>query len=215
MRAPFFTGSSVVVLLGLSLSACATRGAESGSSSETVAASSATVGRPILTSMSDQYARPHPGPVAAAGAGAWVPPAPAPVFVATGPMPPANPEPPPPAAVANRQPSTPAARPAPDASAISRPEAAAPAAAPPTAARNSAVRTTGLALFSNYSCGACHMFADAGATGAVGPSLDRHLAVPLIVSTVTEGRGAMPAFGGQMSDAEIATLANYISQYSK
>jgi mono/diheme cytochrome c family protein len=39
--------------------------------------------------------------------------------------------------------------------------------------------------------------------------------VRAIVDAVTDGRGPMPSFSGQMSDAEILTLANYISQYSR
>jgi len=166
--------------------------------------------------MSQQYT-PHAGPVAATGAGAWVPPAPAPAFVINTPLPPAPPPAPPPAAVANRQPaapaaSAPAAPPAVPASEVARPEAAQPAAA---AAPDPAVRAAGLALFNDNGCGGCHVFADAGAGGAVGPSLDRHLAVGAIVDAVSNGQGPMPSFKGAMSDAEIETLANYIAQFSK
>ncbi|HYD25284.1 MAG TPA: cytochrome c [Croceibacterium sp.] len=167
-----------------------------------------------IAAMHDQYARPRAGPVAATGASAWVGPAPAPAFVA-GPLPPAGPPAPVPAAVANRQPSPPAAQPAVAASDIVRPEAAQPVPALQPAAASASLRAQGLALFNSFSCGACHAFADAGASGAVGPSLDRHLAVRAVVDTVTDGRGAMPAFGGQMSDAEILALATYISQFSR
>ena len=162
--------------------------------------------------MSEQYV-PRAGPFAATGASAWVRPSPAPAFVASGPPPPADPPAPPPAAVANRQPGGPAAAPAP-ASDVARPEAAAPEAAS-APSRDPAVRTAGLALFNGYSCGTCHIFADAGANGAVGPSLDRNLVVRAIVDVVTDGQGAMPSFGGQMSDSEILTLANYLNQYSR
>ena len=159
--------------------------------------------------MSEQYA-PRAGPFAATGASAWVRPAPPPAFVASGPPLAPGPEAPIPAAVANRQPSAPAA-PAPEAI---RPEAAAPeASAAP--ARDPAVRTAGLALFNANSCGTCHAFADAGASGAVGPSLDRKLAVRTVVNAVTDGRGPMPSFKGAMSDAEILALATYIAQYSR
>ena len=162
-----------------------------------------------FATMAQQYT-PRAGPYAATGASAWVPAAPAPAFVATGPMPPAATPAPPPAAVANRQPGTPA--PAAPASEGVRPEAAAPAATP---ARDPAVRTAGLALFTTHSCGTCHIFADACATGTVGPSLDRNLMVRTIVNVVTNGQGAMPSFRGAMSDAEIAALATYIQQYSR
>src|SRR5690606_29825557 len=130
------------------------------------------------------------GPVVATGASAWVKPAPAPAFVATGAPPPADPPAPPPAAVANRQPASPApARPPAPASAIARPEAAAPAASP-----DPGVREAGLALFNNYSCGACHALADANAGGSIGPSLDRNprLTRAFAIDVITNGRGAMP-----------------------
>jgi mono/diheme cytochrome c family protein len=173
-------------------------------------------------SMADQY-RPRPGGTAsvAAGASAWVPPAPAPAFQLSGPLPAAAPPAPPPAAVANRQRA--AATPASD---VARPEAAAPAApaaapaAPAAAAAaqtNPAVREQGLALFNNYSCSACHALADANASGSIGPSLDRNprLTKAYSIEVITNGRGAMPAFGGQMTDEEIAVISDYIVQFAR
>jgi len=159
--------------------------------------------------MSEQYTR-RAGPYAGTGASAWVAPSPAPAFVASGPLPPADAPAPPPAAVANRQPAASVA----PASEIARPEAAQPE-ADTAPERDPAVRTAGLALFNASSCNACHAFADAGAAGAIGPSLDRDLAVRTIVNTLHEGRGAMPSFEGQLSDEEMLTLANYIPQYSR
>ena len=169
--------------------------------------------------MSEQYT-PRAGPFAATGASAWVRPAPAPAFVASGPAPPADAPAPPPAAVANRQPaapaaSPPAARPAVPASEVARPEAAAPEAAAP--APNPALRAAGLALFTDMSCGTCHIFADANASGSVGPSLDHNprMTRELAIDVISTGRGAMPSFAGQMSDAEIATLADYLVQFAR
>jgi len=172
-----------------------------------------------IASMADQYNRPRPGPVAAAGASAWVPPAPPPAYVATN-LPPAAPPAPPPAAVANRQPTPqPAARPAVDAANIVRPEAAAaetpaPAAAP---ALSAATREAGRKLFTDYACSSCHALADAGASGSIGPSLDRNsrLTKAYVIDTLTTGRGAMPSFAGQMSELEMATLADYIIGVSR
>ncbi|WP_328598105.1 c-type cytochrome [Croceibacterium salegens] len=66
-------------------------------------------------------------------------------------------------------------------------------------------------LFNTYSCSACHSLTDAGATGSVGPSLDDPaLTRDFIIGRVTNGQGAMPSFGGQLSDDEIALLADYI-----
>jgi mono/diheme cytochrome c family protein len=75
----------------------------------------------------------------------------------------------------------------------------------------------GRQLFNDWSCGSCHVLSDAGGEGHVGPSLDGDsgLTKELIVSRVTNGQGPMPGFGGQMSDEEIATLAEYVVTVSK
>ena len=61
------------------------------------------------------------------------------------------------------------------------------------------------------------MLADAEGTGQVGPALDgnRALTRDYVINVVTNGRGAMPGFGGQLSDEEIALLAAYIVQVRK
>lgn len=188
-----------------------------------------------IASMADQYSRPRAGPVSAAGASAWVPPAPAPAYVATGPMPAPDAPAPPLAAVANRQPSTPAPAPAAapagagsrpvapapasaaNAADLVRPEAAAPDAPAAAPAQDPAIRTAGLKLFNDYTCGACHSLADAKAAGSIGPSLDRNprMTKDYVVDILTNGRGAMPAFAGQMTEEEIGTLADYIVQFSR
>ena len=172
---------------------------------------------PLLTGasiggMSDQYARPRPGPVPAAGASAWVVPAPAPAFQIAAPLPPADPPAPPPAAVANRQPAGPT--PAAPAPAPVRPQPAAPASA---AAAASVDLAKGRELFSQYGCGGCHVLADAGGTGGIGPSLDHtpRMSADFVAGAVSEGRGAMPAFRDQMSASEIATLAAYVAQVAR
>ena len=75
----------------------------------------------------------------------------------------------------------------------------------------------GRRLFNAYSCGACHVLADAEGSGHVGPALDgnRALTRDYVINVVTNGRGAMPGFGGQLSDEEIALLAAYIVQVRK
>jgi len=159
-----------------------------------------------FASMSEQYS-PRTGPVAATGASAWVRPAPAPAFVASGPPPPADPPAPDPIAALSQTPASPA-------SDIARPEAAAPDA---PAAPAPSVRTAGLALFSSASCGTCHAFADAGATGAIGPSLDQNprLDKAFAIDVISHGQGAMPSFAGQLSEAEIATLAGYLVTFAR
>jgi mono/diheme cytochrome c family protein len=158
--------------------------------------------------MSDQYAHPRPGPVAAVGANAWVVASPAPAFAISTPLPPADPPAPPPAAVANRQPApAPAAPAAPPA----RPEAA------PAAPAANVDLAKGRQLFAQYGCGGCHILADGGGAGGIGPALDGNtrLTRDYVIGAVSEGRGAMPAFRDQMSAEEIATLADYIIQVAR
>jgi cytochrome c oxidase subunit 1 len=70
----------------------------------------------------------------------------------------------------------------------------------------------GAALFASAGCGGCHTFAAAGSTGTVGPSLDDLQLDPARVEDViANGRGAMPAFSGRLSDEEIEAVATYVS----
>lgn len=78
-------------------------------------------------------------------------------------------------------------------------------------AKASDLVTAGRDLFNTWSCSACHTLTDAGASGAVGPSLDNaSLTHDFIVTRITNGSGPMPSFGGQISDADISKLADYI-----
>jgi mono/diheme cytochrome c family protein len=73
------------------------------------------------------------------------------------------------------------------------------------------VVSAGRELFNTWSCSACHTLTDAGATGMVGPSLDNPgLTHDFIVGRVTNGQGPMPSFAGQISEADISKLADYI-----
>lgn len=61
-------------------------------------------------------------------------------------------------------------------------------------------------------CGACHVLADAGTSGTVGPNLDQSQpSKELAVDRVTNGRGAMPAFGDTLSDEQIDAVAEYVA----
>jgi mono/diheme cytochrome c family protein len=75
----------------------------------------------------------------------------------------------------------------------------------------------GRELFGNWSCNSCHALADAGADGHVGPAFDGNasLTEAFVKDRVTNGNGPMPAFGGQMTDDEIATIAYYITHVHK
>jgi len=78
-------------------------------------------------------------------------------------------------------------------------------------AKPSDVVAAGRDLFNTWSCSACHTLTDAGSSGAVGPSLDNpKLTHDFIVGRVTNGQGPMPSFGGQIPDADIGKLADYI-----
>lgn len=71
----------------------------------------------------------------------------------------------------------------------------------------------GLRIFTEAGCGGCHALAAAGTAGTVGPNLDELLPNEARVNAaVTNGIGAMPAFGGQMSEADIAALSAYVSR---
>jgi mono/diheme cytochrome c family protein len=61
-------------------------------------------------------------------------------------------------------------------------------------------------------CGGCHILADAGTTGTVGPNLDQSKPPKaLVVDRVTNGMGAMPPFKGTLTDAQIEAVADYVS----
>lgn len=82
----------------------------------------------------------------------------------------------------------------------------------PAPASDPAKLAKGRELFNNYSCGTCHALKDADGSGHVGPSLDGNpnLTEAFIVDRVTNGQGPMPAFGGQLSEQEIAEVAAYV-----
>jgi mono/diheme cytochrome c family protein len=84
--------------------------------------------------------------------------------------------------------------------------------AQPPAAEAQGDAEAGKAVFAEAGCGSCHTLADAGASGNIGPSFDElqpdH---DLVVTTVTNGKGAMPPFKGQLSEEQIQDVAAYVS----
>ena len=83
--------------------------------------------------------------------------------------------------------------------------AANPSAAPAKSA------TSGKDIFV-ANCGSCHTLADAGTSGNVGPNLDQLKPAESIVQhQVINGGGAMPAFKGQLTPAQITAVAKYVS----
>ena len=91
------------------------------------------------------------------------------------------------------------------------------AATTPEAPLTEAQMAESKALFSQFSCGACHALSEAGGTGHIGPEFDGNegLDKSYIVTIVNNGQGAMPSFGGMIDEAQIEQLAAYIVQVKK
>jgi mono/diheme cytochrome c family protein len=71
----------------------------------------------------------------------------------------------------------------------------------------------GKQVFASAGCASCHTLADAGASGQVGPNLDdAKPSYDLVVDRVTNGKGAMPSFKGQLSEDDIKNVAAYVAQ---
>jgi mono/diheme cytochrome c family protein len=71
--------------------------------------------------------------------------------------------------------------------------------------------SNGAQVYSSAGCGGCHTMQEAGSSGTVGPNLDESKPdLELVVDRVTNGQGAMPAFGDSLSEQEIADVAAYV-----
>ena len=82
---------------------------------------------------------------------------------------------------------------------------------PPTPQQVEATATSGQEVFTT-TCGGCHTLADAGTSGASGPNLDDASPDAATVKAyVRGGGGGMPAFGDELSNAEIDAVAAYVS----
>ena len=81
----------------------------------------------------------------------------------------------------------------------------------PSAAGPSKNATSGKDIFL-ANCGSCHTLADAGTSGKIGPNLDQlKPSLSIVQRQVTNGGGAMPAFKGQLTAAQITAVAKYVS----
>jgi mono/diheme cytochrome c family protein len=70
----------------------------------------------------------------------------------------------------------------------------------------------GKAVFASAGCGGCHTLKAAGSSGNVGPNLDQlKPSKSTVAHQVEVGGGAMPAFKGQLSPAQIAAVAEFVS----
>jgi mono/diheme cytochrome c family protein len=85
--------------------------------------------------------------------------------------------------------------------------------APPTTTSGGgkAAAPDGKQIFAS-NCASCHTLKAAGATGTVGPNLDQLKPTQAVVDhQVTNGGGAMPAFKGTLTAAEITAVAKFVS----
>jgi cbb3-type cytochrome c oxidase subunit III len=74
--------------------------------------------------------------------------------------------------------------------------------------------TNGKQIFKTK-CGGCHTLKDAGTSGTIGPNLDQlKPSFPVAQNQVIHGGGAMPAFKGVLTDAQIKAVAKYVSSHA-
>ncbi len=65
-------------------------------------------------------------------------------------------------------------------------------------------------------CGSCHTLADAGTSGKVGPNLDGlKPSMSIVQRQVINGKGAMPAFKGRLTAAQITAVSKYVAKAAK
>jgi mono/diheme cytochrome c family protein len=75
-----------------------------------------------------------------------------------------------------------------------------------------APKPDGKQVFASAGCGGCHTLKAAGSSGNVGPNLDQlKPSEPVVQHQVEVGGGAMPAFKGRLSDAQIKAVAQFVS----
>jgi mono/diheme cytochrome c family protein len=75
-----------------------------------------------------------------------------------------------------------------------------------------AVEGSGVQLFYSAGCGTCHTLKAAGTRGTTGPNLDQLKPDAATVRrVVTNGKGGMPSFGGDLSAKEIKTIADFVA----
>jgi cbb3-type cytochrome c oxidase subunit III len=79
-------------------------------------------------------------------------------------------------------------------------------------AQQTAVTSTNGKVIFKTKCAGCHVLADAGTTGKIGPNLDQLMPSFAIVKHQVEvGGSVMPAFKASLTDAQIAAVARYVS----
>ena len=80
-------------------------------------------------------------------------------------------------------------------------------------AKSDSMFDKGRNIFLNMAaCSTCHVLADAGSKGQIGPNLNEIRPDKMrVVNTVTNGIGVMPAYEGQLTPEEIEAVAHYVS----
>jgi predicted ferric reductase/mono/diheme cytochrome c family protein len=84
-----------------------------------------------------------------------------------------------------------------------------------TPSEAAASAAAGRAVFASADarCGDCHTLEAAGATGEIGSNLDESEPdAALVREVVTNGKGAMPAFEGELTEKQIRDLAAFVAQ---
>jgi len=81
---------------------------------------------------------------------------------------------------------------------------------------NAGNASAGKAIFASAGCASCHTLKAAGSHGTVGPNLDdRRPSADKVVERVTEGKGVMPSFKGQLTTAQIQSVAAFVSSATR
>jgi mono/diheme cytochrome c family protein len=73
--------------------------------------------------------------------------------------------------------------------------------------------SAGKAIFAANACAGCHTLKAAGATGTIGPNLDRSTAsLATVTARITTGKGVMQGYAGTLSEKEIKDVADFVFQ---
>jgi cytochrome c6 len=74
----------------------------------------------------------------------------------------------------------------------------------------------GKQVFETAGCVACHTLSAAAATGTVGPNLDeRRPSFDKVIERVTQGKGVMPPFEGQLTEEQIRNVAHFVASATR
>jgi predicted ferric reductase/mono/diheme cytochrome c family protein len=87
---------------------------------------------------------------------------------------------------------------------------------PASASVGTGSAVAGKAVFASADCGSCHALAAAGSNGSVGPDLDESRPdAARVRDIVTNGKGAMPSFGDELTNGQIRDVAAFVSKAAR